>query len=173
MIFYPKSYFNNILEIDNNFLLKNNIKAILLDIDNTILDADDNMLEGLEEWVKNMQMQGIKFCIVSNTNKKKKAERMSKILDIPFIYFAKKPLKFGFKKAKKIVQEEKNENIAVIGDQVLTDVFGANRCRMYSILVSPIKNKDIWITKINRLLEKQILKKYFKRNNIKIKEKQM
>ena len=48
MIFYPKSYFNNILDIDNNFLSKNNIKAILLDIDNTILDTDNNMLEGIE-----------------------------------------------------------------------------------------------------------------------------
>ena len=172
MIFYPKSYFNNVLEIDNNFLSKNNIKAIFLDIDNTILDADNNMLEGLEDWVKNLQMQGIKFCIVSNTNKKEKAERMSKILDVPYIYFAKKPLKFGFKKAKKIVHEENNENIAVIGDQVLTDVLGANRCKMYSILVAPIKNKDIWVTKFNRLIEKQILKKYFKQNNIEIDKKQ-
>ena len=85
MIFYPKSYFNSILEIDSNFFLKNNIKAILLDIDNTILDTEDNMVEGLEDWVKNIQNQGIKFCIVSNTNKKKKAERMYKILDIPYV----------------------------------------------------------------------------------------
>lgn len=171
MIFYPKSYFNNILEIDSNFFLKNNIKAILLDIDNTILDTEDNMVEGLEDWVKNIQNQGIKFCIVSNTNKKKKAERMSKILDIPYVYFAKKPLKFGFKKAKKLLQEENNQNIAVIGDQVLTDVLGANRCKMYSILVAPLKSSDIWVTKFNRLLEKQILKKYFRENNIEIKNK--
>lgn len=171
MIFYPKSYFNSILEIDSKFFLKNNIKAILLDIDNTILDTEDNMVEGLEDWVKNIQNQGIKFCIVSNTNKKKKAERMSKILDIPYVYFAKKPLKFGFKKAKKILQEENNQNIAVIGDQVLTDVLGANRCKMYSILVSPLKSSDIWVTKFNRLLEKQILKKYFRENNIEIKNK--
>ena len=171
MIFYPKSYFNSILEIDSNFFLKNNIKAILLDIDNTILDTEDNMVEGLENWVKNIQNQGIKFCIVSNTNKKKKAERMSKILDIPYVYFAKKPFKFGFKKAKKILQEENNQNIAVIGDQVLTDVLGANRCKMYSILVAPLKSSDIWVTKFNRLLEKQILKKYFRENNIEIKNK--
>ena len=171
MIFYPKSYFNSILEIGSNFFLKNNIKAILLDIDNTILDTEDNMVEGLEDWVKNIQNQGIKFCIVSNTNKKKKAERMSKILDIPYVYFAKKPLKFGFKKAKKILQEENNQNIAVIGDQVLTDVLGANRCKMYSILVAPLKSSDIWVTKFNRLLEKQILKKYFRENNIEIKNK--
>lgn len=167
MIFYPKSYFNNILEIDINFLLEKNIKAILLDIDNTILDAENNMIVGLEDWVKDAQQQGIKFCILSNTYKKEKAERMSKILDVPYIYFAKKPLKFGFNKAKKIVGEKDSQNIAVIGDQVLTDVLGANRCKMYAILVAPLKRKDIWVTKFNRVIEKLILKKYFKENNIK------
>lgn len=78
MIFYPKSYFKNILEIDMNFIEKNNIKAILLDIDNTMIDTDNNILEGLEDWVEEAKKHGIKFCILSNTNKKKKAEKMSK-----------------------------------------------------------------------------------------------
>lgn len=168
MIFYPKSYFNSILDIDVKFFLKNNIKAVLLDIDNTLIDKDNNMVEGLDEWVKKLQENDIKFCILSNTNRKEKAERMSKILDIPFIYFAKKPLKFGFKKAKKIVNIENDENIAVIGDQILTDVLGANRCKMHSILVAPVKSTDIWVTKFNRLIEKQILKQYFRKNNIEI-----
>ena len=150
MIFYPKSYFKNILEIDMNFIEKNNIKAILLDIDNTMIDTDNNILEGLEDWVEEAKKHGIKFCILSNTNKKKKAEKMSKKLEVPYIYFAKKPLKFGFNKAKKIVQEE-SENIAVIG---------ANRSHMYSILVEPLAEKDIFVTRFNRLIERQILKKY-------------
>ena len=69
------------------------------------------------------------------------------------------------KKAKKILEIEDNKTIAVIGDQVLTDVFGANRCKMYSILVKPLKKEDIFVTKINRLIEKQILKSYFKQIN--------
>lgn len=166
MIFYPKSYFRNILDIDIDFLLKNNIKAVLLDIDNTILDYKNNIPEGLEDWVKNAKNNNIKFCILSNTNKKKKAQKMSKLLDIPYIYFAKKPLKYGFKKAKGILNIEENNTIAVIGDQVLTDVLGSNRCNMYSILVKPLHNKDIFVTKINRLIENKILRKYFKENNI-------
>lgn len=172
MLFYPKSYFKNVLEIKKEFLKENNIKAVLLDIDNTLIDTDNNVLEGLEAWTENLKKEGIKFCIVSNTNQKKKAERMSKILDMPFIYFAKKPLKFGFKRAQKIVKEN-NENIAVVGDQALTDVLGANRCKMYSILVAPLKSKDIWITRINRIIEKQLLKEYFKKNDIKNNKEQM
>ena len=59
MIFYPKSYFKNILEIDMNFIEKNNIKAILLDIDNTMIDTDNNILEGLEDWVEEAKKHGI------------------------------------------------------------------------------------------------------------------
>ena len=73
-------------------------------------------------------------------------------------------LNFGFKRAKKILEIEENSKIAVVGDQVLTDVLGANRCNMYSILVDPIKTKDIFITRINRLIEKRILKRYFEKN---------
>ena len=165
MIFYPKSYFNKIVDIDVDFFIENNIKAVLLDIDNTILDKRHNMVQGLEEWVKTLKENNIKICILSNTNKKKKAQNLSDKLEVPFIYFAKKPLKFGFKKAKKILEIEDNKTIAVIGDQVLTDVFGANRCKMYSILVKPLKKEDIFVTKINRLIEKQILKSYFKQIN--------
>ena len=165
MIFYPKSYFNKIVDIDVNFFIEKNIKAVLLDIDNTILDKRHNMVQGLEEWVKKLKENSIKICILSNTNKKKKAQNLSDKLEVPFIYFAKKPLKFGFKKAKKILEIEDNKTIAVIGDQVLTDVFGANRCKMYSILVKPLKKEDIFVTKINRLIEKQILKSYFKQIN--------
>ena len=165
MIFYPKSYFNRIVDIDVNFFIEKNIKAVLLDIDNTILDKRHNMVQGLEDWVKTLKENDIKICILSNTNKKKKAQNLSDKLDVPFIYFAKKPLKFGFKKAKKILEIEDNKTIAVIGDQVLTDVFGANRCKMYSILVKPLKKEDIFVTKINRLIEKQILKSYFKQIN--------
>lgn len=161
MIFYPKSYFNNILEVKFEFLLEHHIEAILLDIDNTLIDHKNNVVEGLEDWVKNLKNQNIKFCILSNTNNKKKAEKMAKMLDIPYIYFARKPFESGFKKAKKLLQIEDNTKIAVIGDQVLTDVLGANKCNMYSILVAPLNSNDIFVTRFNRLIEKRILKKYF------------
>ena len=130
-----------------------------MDIDNTMIDTDNNILEGLEDWVEKAKNHGIKFCILSNTNKKKKAEKMSKKLEVPYIYFAKNLLKFGFNRAKKIV-EEISEILAVIGEQILTDVLGANRSHMYSILVEPLAEKDIFVTRFNRLIERQILKKY-------------
>ena len=98
---------------------------------------------------------------VSNSNKKEKVENVAKKLDIPYIYFAKKPFKSGFKKAKKILNLESIQ-IGVVGDQILTDVIGANRMGMFSILVKPIEEKDIWITKIKRPLENKIIENYKK-----------
>ena len=75
------------------------------------------------------------------------------------IYFAKKPCKGGLKRAKEMLKL-KNEQIGVVGDQILTDVVGANRMKMFSILVKPINEKDILITKIKRPFENKIIKNY-------------
>lgn len=159
MKLYPKAYLNNVREITLEFLNKNNIKALILDVDNTLIDFYKNMPEGTVQWCESLKEQGIKFYIVSNTNKKEKVEMVAKKLQIPYIYFAKKPFKSGLKKAIKNL-EEKNENIATVGDQIFTDVLGANRLNMFPILVKPIEEKDLLVTKIKRPIENYIIKKY-------------
>lgn len=161
MKLYPNAYLKNVKEITIDFLNKNNIKALILDVDNTLIDFNKKMLDGVEEWCKNLKKQGIKLFIVSNSNKKTKVEMVAKKLELPYIHFATKPFKRGFKKAAKMLQE-KNENIAVVGDQIFTDVIGANRCKMFSILVEPIEKKDLLVTKIKRPLENYIIKRYQK-----------
>ena len=162
MILYPDAYFKNAREITTEFLNKNNIKALILDLDNTLIDYERNMPKGTIEWVNELKKNGIKFFIVTNTNKKKKVEEISKKLEIKYIYFAKKPLKSGLIKAKKRLQE-KPENIAVVGDQVFTDVLGGNRCKMFTILVEPIAEKDILITRLKRPIENAIKKRFLKK----------
>lgn len=162
MILYPKLYINNILEIDEKIIKENNIHAILLDIDNTIMYYNRELVEGIEEWARRIKNLEIKMCILSNSNHIEKAQKAATILDIPYIYFANKPFKKGFKKALKIVNE-KPENVAMVGDQIMTDVLGANRMKMFSILTKPLEEKDIWVTKIKRPIEQGIIKKYLKR----------
>ena len=143
---YPKAYFNNIKDVSIEFLQSHNIKGLLIDVDNTLIDYNKNILFGVKEWIDNMDKEGIKLCI-------------ARYLEIPYIYFAMKPLKFGFKKGVNKLKLP-NKNIGVIGDQLLTDVLGANRTGMYSILVKPINEKDILITRIKRPFEKKIMDKY-------------
>lgn len=158
---YPKEYLNNVKEISIDLLEKNNIKGLILDVDNTLIDFDKKMPKGVENWIQNMKNFGIKFCILSNSNNIEKVGTVAEKLDIPFIHFAKKPFKAGFIKAQKVLKLEANQ-IAVVGDQITTDVLGANRSKMFSILVKPIDEKDYILTKIKRPFEKIIINLYLK-----------
>ena len=155
MFFYPNTYLNSVKEITIDFLNKNNIKEL-------ILDVDKNIPEGVEKWCEKLKKQGIKMCILSNSNHKEKVQMVAGKLDLPYFYFGTKPFKRGFKKAIKLL-EEKEENIAAVGDQIFTDIIGANRCKLFSILVKPIAKKDLLVTKIKRPLENMIIKKYLKK----------
>ena len=165
---YPNEYINSVKDITKELLQENNIQGIILDVDNTLIDYERRIPEGIPEWVAKMKESGIKFCILSNSNKEEKIKKVATTLDMPYLFFGKKPLKSGFKKAMKVLQLESSK-IAVVGDQILTDVIGANRVKMFSILVKPIKEKDYLLTKIKRPIEKLIINQYMKtkeKNNV-------
>ena len=158
MNIYPNAYFKKVEEITIEFLNKHKIKALLLDVDNTLVDYSKKMTESVIKWAKELKGQGVKLYILSNTNDKAKIENIVKDLDIPYLHFAMKPLKRGFKKAQKELGE-KSENIAIVGDQIFTDIIGGNRCHMFTILVEPINEKDFWYTMWKRPIEKKIKSK--------------
>ena len=158
---YPKEYFNSVKDINIELLNKNNIKGLILDVDNTLINLDKKMPAGVSDWAKNLKDKGIKICILSNSNNIEKVGAVAKIISVPYIFFGKKPLKTGFLRAKEILKLD-NKNIAVIGDQIFTDIIGANRCGMFSILVKPIEEKDYLITRIKRPIERFIIDKYEK-----------
>lgn len=157
MILYPKAYFNKVEDIKIEFLKKNNIKALMLDVDNTLVDKTKKLSESVAKWAKQLMGQGVKLYILSNTNDKKKVQNISNELGIPYQSFAMKPLKRGFLKVQKKLNE-KPEHIAVVGDQIFTDIIGGNRCKLYTILVDPIKEQEFWYTAWKRPIEKKIKK---------------
>ena len=159
MIFYPKGYFNKVSEISLEYLKENNIKGLILDVDNTLIDYYRNISEETINWANSLKENGIKMCILSNSNKKEKVKEVAGKLGLEYTYFGMKPLKRGFKRAKKMLGLENNE-IAAVGDQIFTDVIGSNRMKMFSILVEPIKEKDILVTLIKRPIENYIKRKY-------------
>ena len=158
MLLEPRAYFNSVKEITLDFLQQNHIKALILDVDNTLIDYDRNLTEETIEWAEKLKENRIKLYILSNSNKKEKVKLVAEKLGLDFSYFAKKPLKSGFKKAQKIIKEEP-EKIGVVGDQIFTDVIGGNRCKMFTILVEPIAEKDIWITMLKRPIDNALKNK--------------
>ena len=165
MKLYPDLYIKNVTEITVELLKKYNIKGLILDIDNTLIDYDKNMLDGANIWCEELKKNNIKLCILSNTNKVKKVEKVAKILDLEYIYFAHKPSKKGFFKAQKLLGLKANE-IATVGDQIFTDVYGGHRVGMFTILTKPIDKRDILITRLKRPFEKIVIKNYLKSNKL-------
>ena len=162
MNLYPKLYCKNVIKITPDYLKENDIKALILDVDNTLLDFDLKIVEGLKEWHEDIKKNDIKCIILSNSNKTTKVKMVADLLGINYIKFAMKPLKRGFKKAQKELNIP-NENIAVVGDQIFTDVIGANCSKMHSILVEPLAEKDLWMTRFKRPIEELVIKKYLKK----------
>ncbi|MBU1093840.1 MAG: YqeG family HAD IIIA-type phosphatase [Firmicutes bacterium] len=158
----PQAYYASIFEIPYQKLKEQGINSLFFDLDNTIIAYDEVELNHKQiEFIKDLQ-KDFKVLILSNTNFKRVSLALNKV-DLPFIWYAKKPLKFGFKKALKILDAKKEETV-IIGDQLMTDVFGANRVGIGSILVASVKRKsDRAITKFNRKIEAVILKKIQKK----------
>ena len=161
MQLYPNLYLENVQQITLELLQKYQIKDLILYVDNTLINYEKQMPEGTKHWCDTLKKEGIQFCIVSNTNQKEKVEQVAKILEIPYFYFAMKPLKRGFKRAIDTFQL-KEEQIAAVGDQIFTDVWGANRSHLFSILVKPIEKQDIWVTKLKRPVENWVIQNYEK-----------
>lgn len=159
-VLYPDLYLKKVEDITIEILIKNKIKLLILDVDNTLIDYYKNLSESIINWAKEMKGQGIKLYILSNTNDKKKVEEVAEKIDVQYKHFGMKPLKKGFNYISKQLKI-KSENIAVVGDQIFTDILGGNRCKMFTILVDPINNrKDYWYTAWKRPIENKIKMKY-------------
>ena len=163
MTIYPKAYLKNVREITIDFLKQNNIEALILDVDNTLIDYNKNLSDEVIKWALNLQGQGIKIYILSNSNKHEKVKNVADKINAPYINFAKKAFKKGFLKVRENLKIEE-KRIAVVGDQIFTDVIGGNRCKMYTILVDPIIQKDFWFTAWKRPIEDKIKSKIKKEN---------
>ena len=161
----PRMYAKNFYTIDFKYLLEKDIKNLIIDIDGTILPADDvNVPNVLMEKVRLLKENGFNICLVSN-NKKARVEPVAKLLNVKYLYEAKKPLKECYDKALEILDTSDLTKIAMIGDQMLTDIYGANTYGIYSILVKPISKKNNIGTFINRCLQNRV-EKHLKKKNL-------
>ena len=151
-MFVPDIYQKSIYDINYNKLKKNGIKCIIFDLDNTIAPINQKSpKKKVKDLIEDLKAMKFKIIIVSNSPKKR-VEPFKDILSVDSAYLATKPLKTKYKKIQKIYRFKDTE-IACVGDQLLTDIWGANRVGFLSILINPIGTLDFAPTKINRLVE--------------------
>ncbi len=155
--FLPDDYFQSIFHITPEYLKQKNIKGIITDLDNTLVEWNrPEATPELTNWFKEMRNHGIQIVIVSNNNKKR-VHKFASPLGIPYVYRARKPLGKAFRKALTVLNLPK-ENTVVIGDQLLTDIYGGNKAGFYTILVVPVAESDGFATKFNRMIERKIFR---------------
>jgi len=165
-LFVPDIYQKSIFTIDYESLLKREIKCLLFDLDNTIAPINTNEINPkVKDLFVHLEILGFKIIIISNSDKKR-VEPFKEKLNVDSACKSRKPFKTKYKKIMKLY-EIKDTEIAAIGDQLLTDVFGANRMKFTSILVNPISDVDASITKFNRIIENKIYARLEKRGILK------
>ncbi|MBI5700443.1 YqeG family HAD IIIA-type phosphatase [Candidatus Saganbacteria bacterium] len=156
--FRPNEYLDSIYQVDFTTLRKKGIKALILDLDETLLPKE--LLEispVLFSFIEGIKDKGFSIYLMSNSSKEKRVEHVASTFKIPYMTYAMKPLPFSYNSAMKELGVINSET-AVIGDQLFMDILGGNWARMYTIMVRPMNPEKLWIRKVMRQAEDWVLK---------------
>lgn len=153
--FYPKKLMDSAYVIPYEKYYSRGIRGVIFDIDNTLVPhgapADAEALA----LFKRLRKSGLKTCLLSN-NKEGRVASFAAQVDSPYLYKAGKPGAAGYLRAMELMGTERGSTLFV-GDQLFTDVYGANRAGIYGILVNPIHPKEEIQIVLKRFLEKPVL----------------
>lgn len=152
----PDYLLKDIYCLTDSFLKENNVKGIIFDIDNTLVGftvaKPDEKVRG---FIDSLRKKGIQVAIASNNNKERVGV-FCEDLGVDHVARAAKPLPFALRGIAKRMGL-KHKNILVVGDQIFTDVWGANFIGMTSVMVDIIDTKETFAFKLKRALEKPIV----------------
>lgn len=171
---YPRAYAGDVFSIDYQKLYRKGYRGILFDVDNTLVHHGDDSTPQIDALFRHIQDLGLKTVLLSN-NDSARLERFLRNIDSPYVADANKPELEGYQKALDLLGISAKEAVCV-GDQLFTDICGANRCGIDSILVHYITVHEKEKIGIRRHIEKCILfffrmrKKFHKLDEVIIKE---
>ncbi|MFZ5966240.1 MAG: YqeG family HAD IIIA-type phosphatase [Bacillota bacterium] len=156
----PKQYEPSIFHIDLRVLKEKNIRGVIIDIDDTLVEWHKKYAsEKAKAWLKSLENEGFKVCLVSN-NTEDRVVTFNEQLKLPAIHRAVKPRGAAFMKAMSWMNTTP-DTTAVIGDQMFTDILGGNRMKLYTILVVPTSQERYTLRKLMRQVERMLLSKFY------------
>lgn len=154
--FYPTKWIGSIYtDMDFQKLYDIGYRGIICDIDNTLVEHDADASSQAISFLKGLKDIGFELCLMSN-NDQERVARFNKDINIHMIYNAKKPLKTSYYKAMELMGT-KERNTVFFGDQLFTDIYGANRAGIKNVLVEPISPREEIQIIIKRFFEKIVL----------------
>jgi len=158
---YPKEECDSTYSLDYERLYEQGYRGIIFDIDNTMVEHGAPATEEAIALVARLRKMGFSVCFLSNNDKQRVSE-FCKPMDAAYIFKAGKPFRKGYEAAMKVLATTKEQTVS-IGDQIFTDMWGANRAGIHTILVKPIDKKEEIQIVLKRYLEKPILWAYRKK----------
>ena len=136
------------------------IRALILDLDNTLVDWSQEYLRAeVLTWAQECRQAGLALCICTNARRKPRVTRIAAKLEACYLAGAGKPFRRSMRRALWLLRCEP-EQAAMVGDQVFTDIWGANRAGVMSILVKPLCGRDFLPTRISRMMERRLLHRW-------------
>ena len=162
---YPTKWVNSIYkDVDFQKLYDMGYRGLISDIDNTLVEHDAGASQEAIVLCQTLREIGFEICLMSN-NDEERVSRFNKDINAFSIYNAKKPLATSYNKAMEMMGTNR-QNTIFVGDQIFTDILGANNAGLKSILVDPISPREEIQIVIKRFFEKIVLffyKRYKKR----------
>ena len=159
--FYPKEYVDSTYVIDFDSFAQKGYKGVIFDIDNTLVMHGAPADEKAKVLFAHLKELGMEACLLSN-NKEPRVKMFNKEVQVYAIHKGGKPSPKGYRKAMELMGTNE-ENTLFVGDQLFTDVWGANLTGIYSVLVKPIDQKEEIQIVLKRYLEKIVLFFYLRR----------
>ena len=148
----PDLIADSITDLTPQLLQQRGIQLLMLDFDNTIVPyTTSKPTEQMHAWLREMVASSVQLCVVSNSHKDR-VQVFCKTYGLDCITHARKPFSKGIK-ACLAKHNLPKEHCALAGDQIFTDVLGANGVGIQSILVKAIDNHNFWL-KARNVLEK-------------------
>lgn len=161
----PDLILKDVFAIDLLALRARGIKGLLIDLDNTIVPWEESLIEdGFVHWVQGVKEQGFAICLVTNALENRTAG-FADLLGIPAVGRAWKPLNRAFARGLELLDLPTSQ-VAVVGDQLFTDILGGNRFGLFTILVNPLSTEELNTTKFMRKLERRVLEKLVRKGQL-------
>lgn len=154
-IFFPGEYLDSTYSIDFDKLYKDGYRAVIFDIDNTLVPHGAPADERAAALFAHLKELGFSCMLLSN-NKEPRVKTFNDVVQVNYIYKAGKPMPANYRKAMEFMGAT-TENTIYVGDQIFTDVMGANITGIRTILVKPIHPKEEIQIVLKRILEKPII----------------
>ncbi len=154
---YPDTWADNAYDIDYKALYAHGFRSIIFDIDNTLVQANKPATEKAKELFARLRSIGFKTCILSN-NTGARAGTFARAVGSDVVTGALKPFPGKYREAMQVLGTDRSSTL-FIGDQIYTDIWGANNAGIYSILTMPLNPSEEWWIKIKRLLERPVRRK--------------